>query len=184
MNKSRFVGLVAAASVAAGIVSTGSAVAASPGECAPSADICLVDDFGSVFSLWLEADTETPSPLDGSFVGLADVSPEIFPDDGLLCPVTGSYTQVGSAGAETYWNVAIDSNCSCDEGGNPAKRVVLMTLDNGQVVDGNLMTVHSLRCSGQIEMFRNSRIGAYPTDTDFAPDTSPDWLTGPTSTPF
>jgi hypothetical protein len=167
--------------VAASTIVAAPAFAATPGDCDATADYCLVDDFGTVFNLWLEPDTTIPSPRDGGFVGYADVSDAIFPPDGLLCPVSGSYTQVGSAGNEEYWNAVINSGCSCDEDGNPAKRVVLLTLDTSEtparVVDGNLMTAHADRCDGSTDVLRGSLIGTNrpPTTTDFTPTTTPDF---------
>lgn len=178
MNSKRIAGLVAVAVLSSG-VGTVTLAQTNSAACDGNADFCLVDDYGTVFSLWRGAES-VPDGV-GSFYGYADVSPSIFPPEGLLCPVNGDFVVTGSQGNLEFVTMGIFSNCSCDESGTPAKRTALLTLDtNFQpaiVLEGNIMTAHSLRCDGSIEMFRGGQIGPAPTTTIFAPSSTPEFET-------
>jgi hypothetical protein len=179
MKLQRIAGLFAAAGFA--LTAAGFAQAGNEGVCDNEADYCLVDDFGTVFNLWVSSSTPPNGVSAGDFIGYADVDPSIFPPDGLLCPITGDFVVVGSLGSEQYVNVGITSNCSCDENGTPAKRTMLLTLNTSTtpptVLDNALMTAHSFRCDGSIDMFRGAEVGPAPTSTIFAPTTTPDFET-------
>lgn len=157
-----------------------------------SGDACLVDDFGTVITVYFddEAGQGWAGFNIGTFVGYLESPPGFGdPANPIVCPLSGEYVVIDdgvSVPDVKDMRAGLFSNCWCGEGGNPAKRAMALTYDklsNEVEVDESLSSAHAFRCDGQIEVFDQFNIGTpavFPSSFSSAtstPSSTPEFVT-------
>ena len=155
--------------------------------CDGTEDWCLRDSYGlagvensgTEFALYLTPTLDVP--LLGSIVGFADISPDILPPNGALCPVSGEYVEVDDTTNPNIVKVRVGltSSCFCKDGVNPSMRTMFLRVNKNTL---NLppnqnppmnLDAHAWRCDGTMDALLGGEIAPSITPST-TPATTPD----------